>query len=181
MNIGSYSMRPISEEDLPKLLEWRNSDPIRSKMITDHFITMEEHLKWFEKIKQYTPSLHFVFEYEAESAGYIGYTDRDTASGTCSSGLYIGLQTGLPPVSAFAIEFLMLDYAFKQLEVRKLCAGVFAFNRKVIRLHNLFGFHQEGILQRHVLKNGNYEDFLLMAAFADEWIEKRNEFHRYFK
>jgi len=181
MNAGTYSMSPIREEHLEQLLEWRNSETIRSKMITDHLITMEEHRNWFkQKEKQATP-LHFVFEYKGKPVGYIGYTDRDPASGICSSGLYIGDHEGLPPTSGFAIEFLMLEYAFERLDVRKLWAGVFSFNRKVIQLHELFGFQHEGLLKAHVLKNGQYEDFTLMAIFSGDWAEKRSRFYRYFK
>jgi len=181
MNLGSYSMRPIREDDLEALLEWRNAEPIRARMITDHVIAPEEHRNWYERIRQHDQPLHFIFEHEGRPVGYIGYTDYDTVSGTCSSGLYIGTHEGLPPTSGFAIEFLMLDYAFQRLSVRKLWAGMFAFNRNVIRMHEQFGFRHEGVLKAHILKNENYEDFVLMAIFADDWSERRNRFLRYFR
>lgn len=39
-----YSVRPLEEKDLRLVLDWRNSERVHSKMLTDHKITWEEHL-----------------------------------------------------------------------------------------------------------------------------------------
>lgn len=42
---GDYALRSIKESDLEQLLVWRNSDRIRTKMLNQHIITMDEHRK----------------------------------------------------------------------------------------------------------------------------------------
>ena len=72
--IDDYGLRNICEDDLPLLLEWRNSPRIHSKMFTDHKITPEEHQAWFKKIQADPVKKNFVFTYKGQAVGYIGYT-----------------------------------------------------------------------------------------------------------
>ena len=43
------------------------------------------------------------------------------------------------------------------------------FNQSVIKLHTRFGFLEEGVFRRHVLKNAMYEDVVALAIFKEEW------------
>lgn len=43
----NYTLRPLEEKDLPIILEWRNSEKVHSKMLTDHKITWEEYYSWY--------------------------------------------------------------------------------------------------------------------------------------
>lgn len=46
-----FSIRRMERKDLEIVLSWRNRDEIRLNMINDSIIKIEEHLKWFNKIK----------------------------------------------------------------------------------------------------------------------------------
>ncbi|WP_172408259.1 UDP-4-amino-4,6-dideoxy-N-acetyl-beta-L-altrosamine N-acetyltransferase [Desulfosporosinus sp. FKA] len=177
--IGDYRMRIINETDLERLLTWRNSEHVRSKMFTDHIITMDEHRAWFKSIKNRSVAANFIFEFDNRPIGYICYTDIDTRSATCSSGLYLGEQEGLPVDVGLAIEFFILEYAVEKLQMRKLWGYVFEFNKRVIMLHKFFGYRQEGFLSEHILKNGKYENLVLMSLFADDWKMKREHIRKY--
>jgi RimJ/RimL family protein N-acetyltransferase len=74
------------------------------------------------------------------------------------------------------MEFFALDYAFLILKIRKLCCEVFTFNGGVIKLHEKFGFIQEGRFIEHYLKNGKYEDIVCLAKFGASWVEERGDF-----
>ena len=177
--IGDYSMRPIERADLEQVLAWRNSERIRSVMINDHIITMPEHLAWFERIKKLETPLHFIFQYKGRPIGYLCFTDVDFKNLTCSSGMYLGEQTDLPDLAGIVISFFIAEYAFEKLGMRKLWGYAFAYNKKILKVNQLFGSKQEGYLVKHVFKNGKYEDLILSASFYEEWKERREVLKKY--
>jgi len=76
------------------------------------------------------------------------------------------------------MEFFSLDYAFLTLKIRKLCCEVFTFNGGVIKLHEKFGFVQEGRFVEHYKKNEGYEDIVCLAKFASSWADDRPAFEK---
>lgn len=168
-----YQMRPLAKEDLDMVLEWRNSDYVRSKMLTDHIISLEEHRAWFERLKKSDTMASFIFEYKGKSVGYVSYNDIDYKNETCTSGLYLGEQEGIPKSLGIAMEYMILEYAFSQLKMRKLWGHIFSFNKRVIELHKFFGYKQEGLLIQHVKKDRQYCDLLIMSLFKEDWELRR--------
>lgn len=167
-------LRPVKWEDLEKILGWRNSERIRANMYTDHIISLEEHRAWFEKSKLNATSVYLVFEVQEQLAGLVYFTDIDTKNSKSHWGFYLG-EENLPQGSGTAMGILGLEYAFTQLNIRKLCGEVFAFNEASSRFHKKLGFSEEGRFVKHVLKRGIYQDVVLFALFYDDWSSKRHK------
>lgn len=163
-----FRLREMAEGDLETVLGWRNQPWIRANMYTDHEISLEEHRSWFSRAKHDPASLHLVCESEGEPIGCVNFTQIDRKNGRAFWGFYLGEENG-PKGRGAAMEYLALQYAFGPLALRKLCAEVFSFNEKVLKLHDKFGFRQEGVYRRHMLKNGEYQDVVAIALFRDEW------------
>ncbi len=53
---------------------------------------------------------------------------------------------------------LMVDYAFTELKLHRIEAGVMPRNLGSIRVLEKAGFHREGIARSNVLINGKWED-----------------------
>ena len=64
---------------------------------------------------------------------------------------------------------LMLDYAFRQLGLRRIHAQIMAPNISSQKLFEKLGFQKEGILRAHVLRNNEYLDMLMYGLLRDEW------------
>ncbi len=45
---ADFSLRPMVESDRVRILAWRNTERVRSKMYTDHVIEQNEHDRWFD-------------------------------------------------------------------------------------------------------------------------------------
>lgn len=169
---NDYSLRPIAEADLGKVLEWRNSERIRSNMYTDHFITLEEHRSWFDLLHKKKTDIYLVFELFQKPVGLTYFTNIDPKNGKCFWGFYLG-EENLPRGTGTIMGTLGLEYAFEELHIRKLCGEAFRFNTASIGFFQRFGFVEEGHFVKHILKNGNYEDILFFALFCHEWQNKR--------
>jgi UDP-4-amino-4,6-dideoxy-N-acetyl-beta-L-altrosamine N-acetyltransferase len=45
----TLALRPVTEEDAPTLLRWRNQPEVARQMFTDHTIGPEEHAAWLAR------------------------------------------------------------------------------------------------------------------------------------
>ena len=173
-NFDSFSIRPIKAEDQDCILHWRNLERVRTNMYSDHIISQQEHEAWFARalIENFS---YLIFLYERRPIGCASFTNISVEHDRCYWAFYLG-ETDVPRGCGSVMEFLLLDYAFLTLKIRKLCCEVFAFNAGVIKLHEKFGFVQEGRFLEHYKKNGKYEDIVCLAKFATSWAEERKVF-----
>lgn len=165
---GKCSFRKLKKEDLERVLKWRNSDRVRENMYTDRLITLDEHQAWFERMEELQTSQHFIFEYCGIPLGIVNITQIDSYNQKCSWGFYIGEVTA-PPKSGLAMGYFAINYIFEELNIRKICAEAFAFNKASICYHQRLGFETEGIMREHVIKKQCFEDIMCFALFNNQW------------
>jgi RimJ/RimL family protein N-acetyltransferase len=67
---------------------------------------------------------------------------------------------------------LLLDYAFRLQNARRVYLRVHARNERALRAYLACGFVEEGRLRHHVWSNGDYDDLVFMGILVDEWLEK---------
>jgi UDP-4-amino-4,6-dideoxy-N-acetyl-beta-L-altrosamine N-acetyltransferase len=144
-------------------------------MYSDHVISQQEHDAWFARALAEIPRLYLIFLYEGKPIGFVSFTNVSDANGRCYWAFYLG-EADVPRGAGSVMEFFAIDYAFLTLKTRKLCCEVFSFNGGVIKLHEKFGFVQEGRFVDHYLKNGKYEDIVCLAKFGTNWIDERETF-----
>lgn len=163
----------FNESQLEQVLFWRNKEHIRNVMFHDEVITLEEHKKWFNNLKQNKNSIVKIFSLDDKLLGLVNFTDIDYSNEKCSWGFYIG-ENEAPKGSGTILGFLALEFIFEQLKLRKVCAEIIDINEKSRYFHQKLGFQEEGILKNHVQKNGEYLDVILMALFNQRWREKKH-------
>ena len=83
------TIRELKEEDLPKVLNWRNHPKVRSFMLTQHEISFEEHSHWFHKVKKEKKHHLFIVEEVGQSIGFVQFNIR-------SHRRRLGLTTDFP-------------------------------------------------------------------------------------
>jgi UDP-4-amino-4,6-dideoxy-N-acetyl-beta-L-altrosamine N-acetyltransferase len=176
-NYESFSLRPIEVKDKDQILRWRNSDRVRSNMYNDYVISQEEHDAWFSRALVDKGSVYLVFLHDARPIGFASFTNISAVHERCYWAFYLG-ETDVPRGCGSVMEFFALDYAFHNLKIRKLCCEVFTFNEGVIKLHEKFGFTQEGRFVGHYKKNERYEDIVCLAKFATSWVDERPAFEK---
>src|SRR5690625_1785728 len=66
---------------------------------------------------------------------------------------------------------LLLDFAFKELNLHKVYLRVFSFNERAINLYNSFGFGEEGKLQEQLYRNGAWHDIIFMGLLKRNYKE----------
>lgn len=171
---GDYCLRPIIEDDLDQLLLWRNSERVRAFMYSDHTISIQEHLAWYERAVRAEFPTVLIFVYGGQPIGMKCFTQIDRKNNRCHWGFYLG-ETEIPKGSGSIMGFMAQEYIFLEKNFHKLCAEAFVFNEASQRYHKRLGFREEGRFVQHIWKNGRYEDIICYAILRDEWMEFRDD------
>lgn len=173
VQLKGYHLRPLRETDLHSVLEWRNSERVHSKMLTDHTITWEEHKCWFDRIKNNDPVRNLILEYQGKAVGYVGYTEYDAENDSCSPGAYMGDTENIPIEAGLYLFFLSLEYAFGELNMKRLETSVFEDNRKARKINEFLGYKKISAQPIFYMKNGERKEAYRYALSCQDWQKKR--------
>lgn len=168
-------LRSIADDELELMRTWRNEPVVRANMYTQHEISCEEHLTWWEKTKVRTDQKYFMYEMAGTPIGIAAFTGIDVQSQNSAWAFYA--SPAAPKGTGSKMEFLMLEYAFGILQLNKLYCEVLAFNVSVIKLHQKFGFDIEGIFKKHHKINSEFVDVYRLGILAPEWQVHRHAMH----
>lgn len=163
-----YMLRSMEDADVARVLDWRNQPHIREAMYTSHVISAAEHEAWWRGASSDPTKRLLVLEYRDHPIGHVNFVQIHETNGTAYWGFYLG-ESDAPRGSGAVMEYLALEHAFEDIGLRKLQCEVFSFNDSVTRLHQKFGFVEEGVFRRQFLKNGEYHDVVSLGLFADDW------------
>jgi len=163
----------MSVEDLPLVLDWRNSERIRSNMYTDHVISSDEHKRWFERLDP-EKSRYLVFEFEKRPVGLSYLTSINRDHSRAEWGFYLG-ETELPRGSGTVMGYVSLERAFDTEKLRKVYGEVLGFNEPSRKFFARLGFEADGVLRQHVIRHGHPVDVCLFSMLADEWRSNQRQ------
>lgn len=68
---------------------------------------------------------------------------------------------------------LALGFAFRELNLHRLCATVFSYNAASRALLEKLGFTHEGTFREHIERDGQRHDMLLYGLLRPEWVATR--------
>lgn len=64
---------------------------------------------------------------------------------------------------------LLLDFGFGELNLNRIWCRIISGNEPSVKLFQKAGFKTEGVLRRHVLRNGEFRDMLIFGLLRDEY------------
>jgi RimJ/RimL family protein N-acetyltransferase len=111
----------------------------------------------------------FAIEADGQFIGGCALFNFDETSRTCELGIGIGDPAYQGKGYGREAVRLLLDYAFRLRNYRKVCLRVYGNNERAIRAYRACGFVEEGRLRAHVWSAGEYVDLLHMGVLRDEW------------
>lgn len=166
-------LRPLAEDDLSMIREWRNHPSVRANMFSSGLISETEHRAWFARL-QIDPHAHwYVHENRAGIAdGVVYFTGHDPAQRQAHWGFYLG--SGAAPGSGALLGLEGLDLAFSELELQKLNAEVLAHNERSIRFHQSLGFRLEGIVRDGHMSGSQVVDVIRYGLAESQWRSWRD-------
>jgi UDP-4-amino-4,6-dideoxy-N-acetyl-beta-L-altrosamine N-acetyltransferase len=166
----SFSLRPLTPEDLAMLFEWRNHPDVRRYMFTQHPIGWEEHQRWFESVGQNPTRRLMLVETPGDAIGFVQFSNV-TPHGVADWGFYA--RPHAPKGSGSGLGTAALDLAFGSWQLHKVCGQAISSNSASIALHERLGFTQEGVLREHQNIDGQHHALICFGLLAHEWHARR--------
>jgi RimJ/RimL family protein N-acetyltransferase len=114
----------------------------------------------------------FAIDVGGQFIGSCGLSDVDPSAQTCELGIGIGDKAYWGQGYGRESVRLLVEYAFRYRNLRKVWLRVHAANERAIRAYRAAGLVEEGRLRQHVWSNGQYDDVVYMAVFREEWEAK---------
>lgn len=168
----TFNLRTMAEPDLQTVWTWRNSERVRAVSYTDHEISWEEHLAWYERSRSDESIQPMLFECATKPTGVVNFTRIDRQAGSSVWGFYIA-DLEAPRGSGSIMGFLALDYAFGDLGLKQVIGESFVSNEASVRYHQRLGFREVEAERRRVEAGGEMQEVMRLKVTAEWWQELR--------
>jgi UDP-4-amino-4,6-dideoxy-N-acetyl-beta-L-altrosamine N-acetyltransferase len=163
------SLRDVRPDDVDMIREWRNLPKVADYMYTDHVIGPEEHAAWFARVLKDPTYKYWIIVCDGEDVGVANLNAIDQINRRCYWAFYVVSPNVRGKGVGSYVEYYVLNYVFDELKFEKLCCEVLSFNEGVVEMHRRFGFVQEGLFRKHILKRGAFNDVVCLAILKEEW------------
>jgi len=164
-----YCLRDFRIGDRLSLVRHAN-DPSVARWLRERFpspYTGDDATLWIRRSLAEKPRRNFAIAYGDTAIGGIGLeAEKDVYRHSAELGYWLGKEYWGLGVATAAVS-RMCEYAFRDLDLIRVHAGVFSPNVGSARVLEKAGFHYEGTKRGGVLKNGELMDELLYAKLRE--------------
>lgn len=170
-------LRPVEVEDAKFLSKGENDPIVRESLFLALPVSLTNEQ---EKVEQYIKSqdaivIIIVEKKTNKPIGQTGFFRIDYISRAAI--FYLAILDPAHWSKGYGTEAtqLMVDYAFKTLNLNRIQLHVCAENTSAIKIYQRAGFIKEGILRQAMYRQGNFVDFWVMGILRDDWLIHREK------
>jgi RimJ/RimL family protein N-acetyltransferase len=169
-------LRAVSKADIK--IYWRFRNDVEIALLADPLPprprSLEELEADYDDLQRH-PSGNpwFAIEADGKFIGQCILHNFDRTALTCELGITIGEREYWGRGYGREVVGLLLDYAFRILNMHRVWLTTNASNERAIRSYLACGFREEGRLREHYWIGGAYEDAVHMGVLRSEWEQER--------
>lgn len=163
-------LRAMNEEDIPVLTQHINDEETNVFLTVTHPMSPNQEIAWLRQAEADDSQVTFaiVAKESNELIGTIGLHHIHPVHHTATAGCALLKGNWSKGYGSDALK-LLLEYGFGTLNLRKINAGAWNFNKRSIALQKKFGFREEGVLKAQRYRNGEYVDEVLLSLFKEDF------------
>ncbi len=167
------TLRAMTREDLPSLARFENdlAFVIAGGGDPPEPVPLERLQRDFDgEVADPPPhKIEFAIEADGEYIGRCGLYNIDRTARHAELGIGIGPREYWGRGYGREAVALLLDYAFRLRNLRRVWLEVHGENERGIRAYKACGFAEEGRMREHVWLAGRYVDNVIMGVLREEW------------
>lgn len=168
IEFGGIRLRPMREDDQAQVLAWRADPAISGVMYTQvKDANLEHQLAWFRRVSASPAHEYWIIEKRGAPIGVANLAALAPEHGRADWAFYLGDPAARGTGAGAKVEYAVIYYVFFHRRLRKLCCQVLSNNVEIARMHQKFGFVEEGVLRQHFHINGEWLDVHLLALHDD--------------
>ena len=171
-------LRPMSRDDLARIWEFNNDLEVElasggDPPILQSLARLQAEFD-SEASKGGRDGARFSIDADDKLIGHCALFRFDDTARTCELGITIGDKCYWGRGYGRDAIPVLLDYAFRLRNLRRVFLSVNGSNERAIRAYRASGFMEEGRLRAHVWSQGRYEDLVYMWVLREEWKARRS-------
>ena len=159
------ALRPITEEDFPKVVEWRNKERVRKNHVYREDFSVEGMRNWKETMLDTGKAVQLIIcekEQNYRPVGCLHLRDIKPEFKSAEYGIFIGEEDALGRGYGNEAAVLATEYARDTMGLEKLILRVFTFNSVAIKSYEHAGFVKTEDLPQVECSDGQKDDMILM-------------------
>ena len=168
----TVNIKILDESDIEQVRQWRNMADVSDFMISQTYISQEQQINWYKRIKDDLSSIYWVILSKEEiKLGLVSLTKIDRLNHEAEPGLYIGDKKNRN--SFFGIEAYahLLNHGFSCLKLKRIYGTVLSTNITAIKMNSSLGFVTESIIKDGILIGGILIDIHKIELFRNHFYE----------
>ena len=174
-------LRPIDiDRDLENFYHWIN-DPEVNQFLGRPLmpITRENERKKLHEMLSDKDTIVFAIDtLEGKHIGITGLHHISLVNRSAVTGTFIGDPSDWSKGYGTDAKMALLEYAFRELNLRRIESTVLAFNIRSLKCQLRCGYKIEGRKEKVFYKNRNWHDVIMLAVFQGAWF-KQEIWHAY--
>lgn len=162
-------LRPITMDDTPMIVKWRNTDSVRNNFIFRETFTEQIHNNWMRtKVATGQVVQYIIVEKDSgRSVGSVYLRDINPEYESAEYGVFIGETDCRGKGLGSEAAKLMSDYGLYTLGLHRISLRLLVGNDGAKRSYEKAGFVEEGIFRDMVKLDGRFRDVLFMARVKE--------------
>ena len=160
------------------ICKWKNDPEVRQYARNEWPRTLDDVKKKFETVpdKRIRDKVDFIIYHKHDKCpiGNIGLSRIDWVSRHANIFALIGEKEYWGKGIVGEAAQLVLRYAFTELNLHKVKAGVFTPNKRSLGAAGKLGLNKEAIMKEAIYFDGEYHDIHKWGLTKKEWLEKNN-------
>lgn len=165
-------LRPITLQDGPLIVKWRNDPKIISHCMSKATVTIESNAEFYKKNVQTGKYKQFIVECIEETTGVVVYPiasvylkDMDYTNKKCELCIFTSTDSEWYPKSQSKAIKILIEKAFTEYGMHKVYTHVFYRFQDEVEILKAAGFSVEAILREEAVNEDNgFEDIVRLCV-----------------
>jgi [ribosomal protein S5]-alanine N-acetyltransferase len=174
----NLSLCAANIDNIKLYASWENHPDVRKYARNVFPKTPEDFKKYMEGSQDRTPrEIGFEIWHNTDNKpiGFIGFNFINWADRMGNIGLNIGEPTYWRKNFGLEATYLILEYAFNELNLVKITAHMYEMNIPSWKICEKIGMKRELILKKQAYVKGNYVDEYHYSLFKEDWEKLRQK------
>ena len=173
--LNIVTLRAMEPEDHVLINQWRNDKELQSLSAGTAFsVSLEAEKAWVASKTGFSSNEKYwsvCLQSSKKMIGYISLNNIDYIHRKADwGGIVIGERGSETNGASFDAAYQMLDFAFSQLNLHRVCGYWRSDHAASIMLGGFLGFKREGRFRDSLYKDGSYHDQIIMAILKEEFL-----------
>ncbi|QUI21671.1 GNAT family N-acetyltransferase [Vallitalea pronyensis] len=168
-------LRKMEEKDIEYYNKWSNDfDVVENTYLNLDAMSIDDTKQFFHRISTSTNAKTFIIESITDSTpiGITSLISIDSYNRNAEFIIDIGDKSFWGKGIGREATTMILDYAFKELNLHRIYLRVFTFNERAINLYRTIGFIEEGVAREALFRFGKWHGIVSMSILQEEYLRK---------